>query len=332
MKRREALALLGALVPAVACAEQLSAPPEVARPAPLRLEPIADLVPAAALLWLVEARAAELLGDRDLAPALALVLPPERFDAFAEGHGGVDLRRASQLVIAGYKGVTLAIARTPLQPRRVETAFAARAVAVEGRALEGAVTRFWGSLGGNREQVALFGSDAVGLERGHFGPLRAAIYFAQGKLKRALPALRANPLARVAALLGDAPLRAFAPGPFTEEWATGLGGLLRATTAMAASATPTSWPTGAAALRVHAVLAGAWGVDASTAAARLGAAFQLLANDSLGRLLGLDRPLEEPRVSGDPDALRLELMLDATALARGVRAATDATIRDVMAS
>jgi hypothetical protein len=331
MTRREALALLGAIVP-VACGEPPPTPPEAPRPAPLHLDPMADLVPAAGLVWLVETRAAELLGNSDLAPAVALVLPPERFDAFAEGHGGVDLRRASQLVLAGYDGVMLAMARTPLQPGRVERAFASRALAVEGRAVEGGVTRFWGSVNGDREQVAVFGNDAVALERGHFGPLRAATYFAQGKLKRALPALRADPLARAAALLGDAPLRAFAPGPFGGEWAAGLGGLLRATTAMAGSATPVARPGGAPALQVLAVLAGAWGADAASAAGRLGAAFQLLANDSLGRLLGLDHPLEEPRVSGDAEALRLDLLLDATALARGVHAATDATIREIMAS
>jgi hypothetical protein len=328
MTRREVLALLGALVP-MACGGRPTTPPEAPHVPALRLDPVVDLVPAAGLVWLIQARAAELLTDRGLAPAVALVLPSARLDGFAETHGGLDLRRTSQLVVAGYGETFLALARTPSQPGRVEAAFAGRALDVEGRAVEGGVTRFWGSIGGDREQVALFGTEAVALERGHLGPLRAVIYFAQGKLKRALPALHAEPLARPAELLGDAPLRAFAPGPFTGEWAAGLGGLLRAATALAAAVEPLQRPSGLA-LRARVVLSGAWGSDAPSAAERLGAAFQVLANDPLGRLMGIDHPLEEPRVSGNAEALHLEVLLDPGPLARGIHAATDAKMSEVM--
>jgi hypothetical protein len=192
------------------------------------------------------------------------------------------------------------------------------------------VTRLWGSAGEEREQVAVFDGQAVGLERGRLGPLRAAVYFAQGKLKRALPALREEPLARTATLLGDAPLRAFAPGPFDGEWGAGLGGLLRATTALGAGVRSFERaPHGA--LEVQGVLAGAWGSDAPRAAERLAAALQLLANDPLGRLLGMDHPLEEARVSGNDEALRFQVVLDPLALARGLEAATGARIGEIMA-
>jgi hypothetical protein len=305
------------------------APPATPRAPPLALDPLVDLAPAAGLVWLLDARAQELFASPVLAPGVALVLPPARFDAFAAHHGGVDLRRLSRLVVAQYDGATLALASTAVQAARVEAAFAARAVNVEGRAVEGGVTRFWGSVGAEREQVALFDGEAVGLERGHLGPLRAAIYFARGMLKRARPALRAEPLARVATLLGDAPLRAFAPGPFEGEWGAGLGGLLRATTAVGASLHVSERPPGGA-LEVQLLLAGAWGADAQRAAERLAAAFQLLASDPLGRLMGIDHPLEEPRVSGDDEALRLQVTLDPLALARGLLAATDAKVSEIM--
>jgi hypothetical protein len=330
VNRREALALLGALAAATACGPRATAPPETPRLAALSLEPLVDLVPAAGLVWLLDVGAQELLASPVVAPGVALVLPPARFDAFAAKHGGIDLRRVSRLVVAQYPEATLTLGATPLQPARVEAAFAARAGTAEGRAVEGGVTRLWGSVGAEREQVALFGDAAFGVERGHLGPLRPAIYFAQGRLKRALPALRAEPLAHAARLLGDAPLRAFAPGPFEGAWAAGLGGLLRATTAVGASMHPSVRPTGGA-LEVQLVLAGAWGADAPRAAERLAAAFQLLATDSLGRLLGIDHPLEEARVSGDDEALRLQVVLEPLALARGLGAATDARISEIMA-
>jgi hypothetical protein len=330
MTRRGALALLaGALV---GCRPGAAAAPQGAPAPALKLEPLVGLAPAAGLIWLVDARPADLLALPAVVSAVSVVLPAERFDAFARRHGGVDLRRATELVVAGYEAATLALAHTPVEPGRVEAAFAARAAMVEGRAVEGGVTRFWGNVGGERQQVGVFGAEAVGLELGRLGPLRAAEYFAQGKLKRASPALSAEPLARVAALLGDAPARAFAPGPFTGPWAKGLGGLLGASTAAAIAARPVAGdqaPGGA--LDVQVLLAGAWGKDASAAAERLGASFQLLANDSLGRLMGLDHPLEEPRVSGDGEALRLGVLLGTVALARGLHAATDARITEIMA-
>lgn len=325
--RREALALMAAL-PAVACGGKTPAPAAPSGPS-LKLDPLVDLVQAPGLVWVAEARPKDLLALPGVAEAVALVVPPARFDLFAERAGGVNLRRIESLVIASYGASTLTLARTPLQTGRVEAAFAARAVTIEGRAVEGGVTRLWGSVGPDREQIALFGADAVGLEHGHLGPLQPAVYFARGKLRRARPALRAEPLAAAAELVGPAPLRFFAPGPFEGEWSGGLGGLLRATTAVAATAHPVEQP-GRHALEVQLALAGAWGADAGAAAERLAAALQLLSNDSLGRLLGLDHPLEEPRVTGDAQALRLQVLLDLTTLARGLHAATDARIDEIM--
>jgi hypothetical protein len=300
-------------------------------PAPaLRLDPLIDLVPAAGLLWLLDARIEELLVSPSTAAAVNLVLPPGRFDTFAERHGGVDLRRIASLVVADYPEATLALASTPVETARIEAAFAARAVDVEGRAVEGGVTRLWGTVGTQRQQIALFDGKALALERGRLGPLRASVYFAQRKLKRALPALHAEPLARAAKLVGDAPLRAFAPGPFEGPWGGGLGGLLRVTTAVGVGMRTLERPPHGA-LQVHLVLAGAWGDDAPRAAEQLAAAFRLLASDPLGGLLGIDQPLEEARVSGDEEALRLQAVLDPWVLARGLEAATGARISEIMA-
>lgn len=331
--RRDALALLGTLAAMVACGgSRAVGEREPARgiAETLKLDPVVDLVPAAGLIWLVEARPRELLASPVLGPAVATIIPEPRFDAFAQHHGGVDVRSAEQLVIAAYPQATLVAARVAFDPGRVEAAFAARVAGVEGRAVERGVMRTWGSVPGGREQVALLAREALVFERGKLGPLRAAVYFAQGRLRRSLPALRAEPLASAAALAGEAPLRAFAPGPFEGEWARGVAGLLRATTAVATALRPVPHaPNGAIAVRL--LLMGGWGEDALAAAERLRSAFGVIAGDPLGQLTGMDHPIEGPTVSADAGALRLEVTLDAVAWARGVHAATGANLAEIMA-
>jgi hypothetical protein len=329
MTRREWLALLaGALA---SCRAAAPSTPAVLSTAPakptLHLDPVVGLVPAAGLVWLVDMRPQTVWRDKVLGPAVATVVRPERLDAFARRSGGVDFREMTSFALAAYEGATLALAHVAVQPARVEAAFATRALSVEGRAVEGGVTRCWGTVREDREELALLGEEGVALARGRFEPLTAAVYFAQGRLRRALPALSAEPLAHAATLVGEAPVRAFAPGPFTGDRGGALGGLLRAATAVAAALRPHP----IRGLDVALVVTGAWGNDAQLAGQRLEAAVRVLADDPVGRLLGVNHPLEEPRVSADPDALRLGLVLDSEALARGAHALGDAKIAEIMA-
>jgi len=330
--RRSAIGLLLLLA---ACGGRVAPAPAGPRRSDLRIEPLTDLVPAAGLVWLLDLRPQELMMNETVPAAVAEVLADEGFQTFALRHGGIDPRTAKELIVASYPEAMLTMAEVRFDPAHVEAAFAARALSVDGRAIEGDAIRTWGTVAkgqeNTREQLALLGRDAVMLERGHLGPLRAALAFAEGKLHRSLPALRAEPLARAAALLGDAPARAFAPGPFEGEWASGLGGLLRASTAAAVSA----WPhgtsqNGTANIFFRVVLLGAWGEDAPAAAERLRAAFDVLANDPLGKLMGVDHPVEAARTGGGPDALMLEVALDSLAFARGLHAATAGTVADIM--
>jgi hypothetical protein len=344
--RRDALVLFGALAAGAACHGRMAptagtepgqAPAEPA----LKIDPVVDLVPAAGMLWLIESAPRALFAGPGVAPAVATVIEGSRFDAFAAYHGGVDVRCAEQLVVAGYARSTMALARVAFEPARIESAFASRADAVEGRAAARGVTRMWGNVRGRREQWAMLGRDALVVVLGapavgpaeddaQFGPLRTAVYFAEGRLRRSLPALRAEPLATASQLVGPAPFRMFAPGPFEGPWAGGAAGLLRATTAVAAAVRPVERPPhGALVLRV--LLTGAWGGDAAAAGERLRSAFGVLAADPLGRLTGLDRPLEGPVVAASEDALRLDVTLDALALARGIHDAADASLAEIMA-
>jgi hypothetical protein len=319
---------------AVTCGCAHPQEPAAPAPSPLHLAPLTDLAPAASLSWLIDVRPRVLSLDGRVAGALARVFPDERLKAFARVSGGVDLRETDELVAATYPSATLWLAHQFLEPKRVEDAFRVRAVRVEGRVVEGptgdpraSIIRLWGLTGTEREQMIIFGFDAVGLERGRFGPLRAAELFAEGKLKRASPALHAEPLSRVADLLGDAPVRGFAPGPFTGELQQAAGGLLGASTAVGAAARVVDGP----GVAIHAVLLGAWGADAGLAADRLRAVFDVAAASGIGRLLGLSHCTAGPTVASSSEALTLDFTLDANALAEGLRAATGAEVSEIMA-
>jgi hypothetical protein len=307
---------------------------------PLHLAPATDLAQAAEVSWLIDVEPRALMAHAELLPALETLLPHTQVAAFTE-RNGFDPLALEELVIAAYAadqgGATLYLARGAFDPGRLETVFRQRAEVVDGRAVDRAgdepIVRTWGTVRGARAQLAVLGRDLAAVEVGRFGPLRVAELFAQGRIKRASPALKAGPLARGAELVrdaqGDPPARAFALGPFGGESAKGLGGLLAASTAAAVSARPTVVGDRAA-FRVVLVLTGGWDTSAEQAGERLRAAFDALSAAGLGRLSGLDRPLEQVRVEARPDALRLTVTLDALALARGARAALGAEASEIM--
>jgi hypothetical protein len=331
LHRRDVFAMIGALA-AVACGAArggAGAQPVLVEVDRFKLDPMADLVPAAGLIWLVEASPRAIMASPALSLAAEMVVSPSRFDTFAEHHGGVDIRGADQIVIAAYPRATLVCARTRFDPDRVEAAFRTRVASVEGRTVQRGLRRVWGRTPGGIEEVALLAGEGLIFERGEPGPLRAAVAFAQGRLRRSLPALHAEPLASAAPLVGDAPLRVFAPGPFEGQSAQAIAGLLRATTAVAAAVRPVSdAPDPAVGLRL--VLTGGWGQDAPAAAARMRSAFGVLAEDPFGRLIGMNHPTDGPDVSAEPGALRLDVTLDAAVLARGIYAATGANLAEIM--
>jgi hypothetical protein len=315
---------------AAGCGPKPLPPPPAPPPVPLHLEPACDLVPSAGVEWVVDAKPRAVAEIPDLIPAIALVVPEARFATFAATHGGIDVRQITELCVAKYKEATLTVARAPFDPARVEKAFADRVTHPGGRTLDVAnppVVRVWGEVNGEAQQLVLFGRETVVLEQGRPGPARAAEAFALGKLRRASPALRAGSLSNAVQLAGDAPVRVFAPGPFEGDIAQGLGGLMRASTALAVTARFDGPP---ARVALHVVLTGAWGKDAAAASERLAAAAHVVAESPFGRLLGLDHPVVAPRVRGTDDALFLDVTVDGLALARGLHDALDAEIGDIM--
>ena len=319
-----------ALLLVFACGPKAPPPPPPPPPIPLHLDPACDLAPAAGLSWLVSAEPRTIAQIPDLIPALSLVLPEERLQRFAASHGGIDLRQVSDLCVARYRDTTLATARVPLDENRIIAAFEARSTRTPVKteiAPNPRIFREAGEEAGTPTQIVVFGREAIAYELGASGPIRAAEAFALGKLKRAQPALRSAALAPAAAALGPAPVRVFAPGPFEGESARGLGGVLRVATAIGGSA---RWGATQSRVALRIVVLGAWGPDAPAAAERLGAAAHVLAESPVGRLFGLDRPVDGPFVHGEGDVLSLDVTLDGERLARGIRDAVDAEVNEIM--
>ncbi len=315
-----------------------------AKEAPLVTSPLTALAPAASLVWLLDVRPRALLGDAALAPAVAELIPDATFASLSRLYG-VDIRTAEELTIAAYPEAELLLIRAFLDPAKLEAAFAARTVEVEGRGIdrEGSpvarVVRTWGTrVGGERVQLAMFGRQAAGLEVGRFGPLRASEGFAEGKLHRASPALAAPPLAQVAHVVDDAPIRFFAPGPFddaTGRGLDGLGGLLGGATAAAVTLTPRGAPGERSTLELTVVLAGLWDRPAEGRPAPDAVflrQFQALANSAPGRLIGADRTLEPPRVKMSRETLVLTARYDAETLARRLHLALDGPLTALLSS
>ena len=337
MKRRAAagsslaLAFAATLVTSSSgCGPKPVAAPPPPPPVSLHLEPACDLVPAAGVAWVLDARPRAVAEIPDLIPAIALVVPEARFATFAAAHGGVDVRQITDLCVARYEQATLTVARARFDPTRVERAFADRVTHPGGRSLDvptPPVVRVWGEVNGEHQQLVLLGREALVLEQGRTGPARAAEAFARGQLRRASPALRGATLSRAVELAGDAPVRLFAPGPFGGERAQGLGGLMRASTSVAATAKFEGPP---ARLAVRVVLTGAWGKDAEAAGERLAAAAHVVSASPFGRLLGLQHPVVAPRVRASAEALVLDVTLDGLVLARGLHDALDAEIGEIM--
>lgn len=324
--------LLLALAACGACGPREPKAPPGPPPVDLHLAPACDLAPAAALQWIVDVKPRAIAETPDLIPALATVIPEARFRAFAEGHGGIDLHQVQELCIARYRNSSLVVARTPFDPAKVERAFADRVMRDPGRAIDvpnPPVVRLSGEIAGEPRTLVLFGRDAVAIDTGKSGAARIAEAFALGKLHRAAPALHGAALARAAEILGDAPVRAFAPGPFEGDTAQGLGGLLRAATAIAISARFDGPP---ARIAVRVVLTGAWLTDGEAAAQRLAAAAHVVSESSLGRLLGLHEPLTAPlaRCAEAGDALILDEVVDGNVLARGLHDALDADVGEML--
>lgn len=309
-----------------------SAPPQptvrVLTPrAPLLLDPLEDLAPAAGLEWIVIASPQEILASQALQPELGKLFPEFRFDALLRS-SAIDLRKVRRVVVASYPTSTLFVIGGIADPVEAERRFRQRLMSdiVRTEHRDDAV-QVTGKLGsGETRALAALQPDVVVIESGGTRYARAACLHALGKLKRSPAALQAPGLPRLVERLGKAPIRAFAPGPFQGDWERGLHGLLGA--AIAAAGAVRITPVGT--LQASFAVAGDWGDRAEAASLRLEQSWKDLADSGFGRLTDLENPVHAALPTHAPDTASLTVEVDAHRFLEGLRAAVSARIEEIM--
>ncbi len=268
------------------------------------------------------ARLAELSRAPALRASLEKLFPPARLDAFARSTA-LDLRTVPSGVAAGFDYATLFLAETPWENASIEASFVDRlSSSTRFPSAHPSVRRVSGTLGPSPETLVRIDRSLVAVSIGDPTPARVVELYAEGRLGRSPPALKGSALSTLPSDLGTAPLRFYAPGPFSEEWASGARGLLGVGLALGVGA----WPDGES-LRIRAVLAGQWsGEDL----ARLSSAWSDLAESSMGRLLGLDQPASPPEFAVTPQHLTLSVRIALPPLVNGLRAAVVADVWEIL--
>jgi hypothetical protein len=315
---------LGALVACGGSPAPIESPPPAPAAAPLHEGPLTDYVPAAGLRWLVVGSPRALGRDPSLAPAIALLLPEARLDAFAAG-SGVELRDVDSALAAGFDYSTLYVVASS-EPARVEQRFRERLVSepVQARP-HPQITRLTGIVGSTPQTLVRVGDRLVAVSVGSALPARIVELFALGKLHKSRPALSGSALSSLPSDLDSAPFRFYAPGPFATEWTRGARGLLAAATAVAVVATPLS----GGRIQLRLLVAGDWSATPEAVAA-LEAGWQDLAQSGTGKLLGLNEPVSGPKIEPGHSLLEATVELDALTLARGLRAAVEADVWEIL--
>jgi hypothetical protein len=274
---------------------------------------------------MVVGRPRELARNASLAPALSLLLPRERLDAFEHG-SGVDLRNVDHGLVAGFDFATLYVVE-PNDSATMEERFRARLVSepVEARP-HPELVRVTGLVGQTPHTLVRVESRLVAVSVGSALPARVVELFARKKLQKSPPALAGSALSTLPADLERAPLRFYAPGPFGGEWTSGARGLLSAALALAVVAKPLD----GGKLQVRILVTGDWERSGTDGASALLAAWEDLAASGTGRLVGLNEPASPPRIDVQPQRLELSVELDALTLARGLRAAVEADVWEIL--
>lgn len=317
--------LLIAAMALAACGPPPRAEPAPAPPArPLRQGALADFVQAAGLRWLAVGSPQALAHDTAIATELERLFPKQRLDAFERG-SGVDLRRVPSALAAGFDYSTLYAAEIGSDGAAAQTAFTRRMVTeVKRRELHPDVTLITGMVGSTPQTMVHVRDRFVAVAVGDPSPARVLSLFVQGRLRRAVPAMRGAALSTLPVPeLERGTLRFYAPGPFEDEWSRGARSLLGRSLACGASATVDGER-----VDVQLVIAGSFDPAADLPTAE--AAWQDLAEHPLGHLLGLSTPAQAPRVEMTKYGIQLRVSLDIRPILLGLHSAVAADVWQMM--
>jgi hypothetical protein len=268
------------------------------------------------------ARLAELAKNPSVAPSIELLFPGPRLAAFAISTG-VDLREVPVGLAAGFDYATLYAAETPGENELVEKRFTDRLVGGGSVAtMHPHVRRITGTLGRTPETLVRIDQRLVAVSVGDPTPGRVVELYALDKLPRSPSSLHGSALSTLPKDLDAAPVRFYAPGPFSGEWERAASGLLGGALALGVAA----WPEEDI-VRCRVVLSGAFRADDLP---RLLSAWETLANSSMGRLLSLNHPAAEPQLRVDGERLVFDVQLARTPLVSGIRAAVVADVWEIL--
>jgi hypothetical protein len=277
------------------------------------------------LRWLVVGNPSKLANDPELSPNVALVVAPERLEGFAEVTG-IRLERLSAGAIAGYSLGNLYLAELEgAEAPEVRERFSARLAeggVVHNRA---GLQRIVGTnTKGSVQALVTVDDRLVAFAGGDATLARVVEAYAERRL-RSPTALHGAGLRLLAPPAGDALLTFLAPGPFTNEWGGAAGGIVASTLAVSIEARKA--PDGR--LTATLMLAGDWSADGDKALHELERAWADLQASSTGHLLGLDKATPA-RGTANLQILTLSADLEAGPLARGLRDATSADVREIL--
>ena len=322
-------ASLVALAALVGCNGQRVPPKSTAtaESVPVHRGPLTDYVPSAGLRWMVVGNPRVFADNQPFLAAFERLIPAQRLAAFANG-SGVELRTLPEGCIAGFDYGTLYLARSGRDTRRVQERFEARLVSGPvKKSPQPGIWRTTGLVANTPESLLIVDDDFSAVALGDPLLVRVVEGFALGRFKKTRPALSGASLATLPPELQSAPLRFYAPGPFSEAWSNGVQGLLARAFAIGAAV---SLGEGAQ-IKVRAVITGAFGPDLDESRARLLKTWDAILTSAVGHVLGLERAI----VPGTFDLnvresqATIDLVLNADSLMKGVSAAVQEDTKQI---
>ena len=283
-----------------------------------------DYVPSAGLRWLVRGSPAKLAESQSFRPALELLLTPARLRAVAQttgfaletlSHGAIAAFDLGTLYLAELATSNAADARARFTSRQIREP--------RERTPDPNITVLTGMNEGKPIGLVTIDNRVVIYAVGDPLLCRIVEAYARGKLK-AKRAFQGAALFGLDTETASAPLAAYVPGPFPEQWQNAAGGLLSIATALSAKLTPTSAGHALFELTLHGDFAN------SSAAERLRSTYMSVASSSTGAMLGLDTALDARTVtSAQSDRVTLMVPLPLTEIAKGAHAVTSGDFVDL---
>lgn len=324
------LACVTALALAGCSGSRPKAQPASAPETALHHGPITDFVPAAGLRWMLVARPKELWSNQVLRRGVEKLFPNDRLTIFTQ-QSGIDLRQLGAGCVAGFDIGTLYLAETTDAVDRAKRAFLARLASEPLTKHPGpGVTHITGIIGLTPESFVGLEGRLVGVSVKDPTLTKIVGAFALGKLKKSPAALDGAALRELPKSLAVDPLQFYVPGPFTEEWAKGAGGLLGRSIAVGISARLVNREAAATLLDVQAILIGDYGENASETIQRALATFQELTQSGLGRVLSLRDESVAPEILATRERVTLRVRLPLERLLDGLYAAVAANVWEML--